>query len=62
MKVPRPFNEQLNIFKQPDQPWAEFSNDIHHSVVELIATLLLQIVRQSRTNQSTIKPEDRHAR
>lgn len=61
MKVPRPYYEQLNLFKQANERWAEFSNEIHQSVVELIATLLLQIVGQSRTNQSTIKPEDNHA-
>lgn len=62
MKVPRPFYEQLNIFNQANECWAEFSNEIHQSVVELIATLLLQIVGQSRTKQSTINPEDNHAR
>ena len=62
MKVPRPYYEQLNIFKQANERWAGFSNEIHHSVVELIATLLLQIVGQSRKNQSTINQEDSHAR
>jgi len=29
MKVPNQSIEQLNIFKEANQPWAEFSNEIN---------------------------------
>lgn len=62
MKRSSPLRKQLYLFHEADERWTELSNELQDSVIELIATLLLQIIKQTPTREQINNKEDIHAR
>jgi len=59
MKARQSFVEQPDLFHPAEQRWAKLSDQTKTAVLELVATLLRQMVSQQPENH---KPEDSHAR
>jgi hypothetical protein len=59
MKARPSFVEQPDFFNPADQRWTKFSNQTKTAVLELVATLLRQMVSSQPKNH---KAEDNHAR
>lgn len=59
MKARQSFVEQPDLFNQVDERWTKFSDQTKTAVLELVATLLRQMVSSQPKNH---KLEDNHAR
>jgi len=59
MKVHKSFVEQPELFNSADERWTKFSEQTKIAVLELVATLLRQMVSSQSKNH---KPENNHAR
>jgi hypothetical protein len=51
--------EQPDLFNSADERWTKFSDQTKTAILELVATLLRQMVSSQPNNH---KPEDSHAR
>ena len=59
MKARQPFVEQPDLFNPADERWTKFSDQTKTAALELVATLLRQMVSSPPKNH---KPENNHAR
>jgi hypothetical protein len=59
MKARKSLVERPDLFNPADERWTKFSDQTKTAVLELVATLLRQMVSQQPENH---KPEDSHAR
>lgn len=59
MKAHKSFGEQPDLFKPADQRWTKFSAQTRTAVLELVATLLRQMVSSPPKNH---QPENNHVR
>lgn len=59
MKARQSSVEQPDLFNPADERWTKFSDQTKTAVLELVATLLRQMVSSQPKNH---KPEDHHAR
>lgn len=55
MKLSEAVSEQLPIFIEADERWTGFSKETKNSVLEIISTLLLQIILESRKSAQSNK-------